>query len=121
MQARPQAVQALLVSLRKNGEAGCAQVPGPRGRPAREARPHARSFPLAACRALAQAGEDILYASGKLPVRFDIGAAVGLDLDQAGAGGEGSGQLVKRSEPAVGEVEEGGGFGGVDAAGGPEQ
>ena len=50
-----------------------------------------------------------------------LACAVGLDLDQAGAGGERVGQLGERVEAAVGEVEEGGGLGGVDAARGAEQ
>ena len=54
-------------------------------------------------------------------MQLDVGAAVGPDLDQAGAGGERLGQLGERVEPAVGEVEELGRLGGVDAARGAEQ
>ena len=54
-------------------------------------------------------------------VESGVGFAVGLDLDQAGAGGEGVGQVVQGVEAAVGEVEEGRGLGDVDAAGGAEQ
>ena len=51
----------------------------------------------------------------------DVGGAVGAGLDQAGAGGEGEGELVEASEAVVGEVEERGGALDRDAAGGAEQ
>src|SRR6185503_272994 len=51
----------------------------------------------------------------------DVGGAVGASLDQARAGGERGGEVGERVEAVVGEVEEGGCLGGVDAARRPEQ
>src|SRR4051794_18682696 len=45
-------------------------------------------------------------AVGDAAVGGDVGLAVGADLDQAGAGGEGRGEVGERGEVAVGEVEE---------------
>ena len=54
-------------------------------------------------------------------MQIDARPAVDLDLDQAGAGGEGVGQSRQRVEAAMRQLEEGGGPGGVDPARRAEQ
>ena len=105
----------------------------PRGPPLRRRRRRRRLRPRGRAgrdRDQAQALLPLLARSSRRPqpstawteaaVELDVGRDH-RDLDQAGAGGEGLGQLGERLEAAVGEVEEGGCLGDVDAARGAEQ